>query len=1190
MGEGPPGPRDAPADEAVRLRALDPRLSIVLQAPAGSGKTTVLTQRFLRLLCQVQQPEQILAITFTRKAAAEMRERIVRALRAEQAHRMPPGDDWGASARERSRALGWELESNPGRLRIQTIDSLNRVLASQLPLSARAAGDLAVLEQPLELYRSAARRTLLDADREPQLQDDLEQLLERLDADQGRAERLLIDMLRARAHWLPLLLAPAPGSPEGPASQQAAAQELTARVATSLSTLVRARLSAAAQRLPHALMAEGVALAQAAARQRQLAGDAGGGAWRCWAGHQAGSVLALEHWQGLAELALTGQGSWRKSFTRREGFAPHAPELKERVLAWSDALRRIEGAQELLLELAALPPPALTAEDAAGLAALARLLRLAASELEVVFQESARVDYTYVAAAARRALTEESAPTDLALRLGHELRHLLVDEFQDTSLEQYALIEALTAGWEEGDGRTLFLVGDPMQSIYQFREAEVGLFLRTCTHGLGRLALTPLALTHNFRAATPLIEWSNRIFARCFPQLDDARSSAVRFRPSIPASAAPASGCVRLHALPDADALTEARAIASLIAELRRQDPAASTAVLLGARAHAAPIVQALQGARIAVTGVDLMPLGDLPVVRDLAALTRALDHLGDRTAWVAALRAPWCGLTLAELTCLIEPDTHATLWELLSARRGWDRLEARSRTRLARTCTVLEDALGARARAPLATWVERTWLRLGGPAACRSEQDLVHADAFLTRLARWSSEPDWTGPLSLEERLRDEYAAEPACAGAVQLMTIHRAKGLEFDHVIVPGLGRKPRANSEPLLRWIELPRDREGSELLMAPIAPAWRRGSEPLGSYVKSVQARRAAHERTRLLYVAATRARLQLHLFGEMPLGEPGVAERPAAGSLLAALWPALTARLTVPIACAAPPAGASPASPAGPSSLRERLSAEWRLPAGSASVPFAGIVAETSEPALEALDLQGLETPVVAAEQSVCEYLRGCLRRGRLPEANDARASALLREGLERFGLAGAALDEALAGASRMLTASLADERLRWMLSAGQSRAESGVMLSGHYGGRLVHERLERTFVDTAAVRWILELQPLGAGSRSPAGTAASPAAVARRGRRRHTTAAASPQLSLLAPLERAGLADQRGAEPAAIAAAMQLLAPRLERRRALARALGPEPVRVAVFFPRLQSWYSDPTPPAHAQSAAKTNS
>src|SRR5256884_4048268 len=166
---------------------------------------------------------------------------------------------------------------------------------------------------------------------------------------------------------------------------------------------------------------------------------------------------------------------------------------------------------------------------------LFRSLEHAARELHVEFAEAGRVDYTYVTGAARAALADAGLPTELALRAGLAFTHILVDEFQDTSLAQFQLLESLTAAWEEGDGRTLFIVGDPMQSIYRFRDAEVGLFITAREHGIGNVRLTPLRLTRNFRATPALVDWSNEVFAQVFPAADELRAGAIAFSASVAA-------------------------------------------------------------------------------------------------------------------------------------------------------------------------------------------------------------------------------------------------------------------------------------------------------------------------------------------------------------------------------------------------------------------------------------------------------------------------------------------------------------------------------------------------------------------------------------------------------------------------------------------------------------------------------
>src|SRR5262249_10866904 len=152
-----------------------------------------------------------------------------------------------------------------------------------------------------------------------------------------------------------------------------------------------------------------------------------------------------------------------------------------------------------------------------------------------------------------------------------------------------------TAGWEEGDGRTLFVVGDPMQSIYQFREAEVGLFLRARNSGIGTVRLEPLQLTRNFRSVPELISWINDAFTTLFPVGDDLRASAVAFTRSVAGRAASKGSrgkeLVRIRLYDNDKREAETAAIIDRIMQLRGAEPKATIAVLVASRSHAAPIM-----------------------------------------------------------------------------------------------------------------------------------------------------------------------------------------------------------------------------------------------------------------------------------------------------------------------------------------------------------------------------------------------------------------------------------------------------------------------------------------------------------------------------------------------------------------------------------------------------------------------
>ncbi|MBW4053199.1 MAG: UvrD-helicase domain-containing protein [Proteobacteria bacterium] len=1093
-GDGVADAREA--DDRARDRAIDPTLSVILQAPAGSGKTSVLTQRLLRLLAVVDEPEQILAITFTRRAAAQMRARVLRALSGDvgegaQGERLR---HLAAAALERSQVRGWRLAQDPGRLRIQTIDSFNFRLASQLPVTARAGSELSVSARPEELYRLASRETLLAADADAELAADLEILFERLDNRWSLVERLLADMLRQRAHWLRYVLGHEP-------------EVLRRRVAASLTRIVEDRLRAAARSLGLEACAEAARLPGVESLQPQA---------RC-----------LDSWKALARLALTNDGDWRKAINRRLGAAFENGAGKEALRSCIERLSALPSARETLLEITWLPSPDLGTESAAALAALSRVLRAAAAHLQALFALDGRVDHTYIGGAARAALAEAGLPTDLALATGLSLRHILVDEFQDTSVAQLELLEALTAGWEPGDGRTLFVVGDPMQSIYQFREAEVGCFLRARDAGIGTVRLMPLRLLRNFRSTPALIEWTNETFGRLFPAADDLRESAVAFTPSLAGSAVSANGaCVELRLLAGAERAAETEAIAARVGELKARDAHASIAILVAARSHARAIVAALQGRDIDTIGVELVPLAEVPVVRDLVALMRALCHLGDRTAWLAVLRAPWCGMSLATLTQLSPRGDARLIWEAVHEPERLEECPEEERRRLERVVTVLEEGVAQRERAPLTDWIEGVWMALGAPDAYPAEE-LRHARAFFEALSERTAAGEWRGTGTLESVLASLYAQPQARTGApVQVLTIHGAKGLEFDHVLVPSLDRDRNRGGEPLLRWLDLPqRERatpEETDLIMAP-APAI--GDEDPGevnAFLKRLMARRAANEQVRLLYVAATRARRSLHLYAAPSVRRDGrVTPRPR--TLLACLWPALEAGFQVPTssAVADAPVPSEAAPPAG--GVLRRLAADWappppppgpqlwRLPLAQRSLdtPEFSWVGETRRH-IGTVVHAALQAFGAAAELPSHEWLE--------------RRAAHYREQLRRHGVPERDLQSAAVDVLEALTRTVQDGRGRWILSREHREAASELALTGMAGGRLTSVVIDRSFIDGQGTRWVIDFKT----SRHEGGR----------------------------------LEEFIGQE-------LERYRGQLEGYAALARGLGPEPVRAALYFPLL---------------------
>ena len=906
-------------DAANRELAIDPSRSFIVEAPAGAGKTELLTQRFLALLQHVEEPEQIVALTFTHKAAAEMRERIVGSLElAALGH--PPAEthrqrtyELGRQVLQHERQRQWGLLQQPARLRITTLDALCGQLARQMPLLSRLGSQPGIAADAQPHYRRAAQETLRLLDADGPLADCLERVLERFDHQPARLGELLQAMLARREAWLALCHQGADLQQAEAALRDLIDDELRRLVALLPAGWQAALQTAARWAAAHALQQRSTPDADAApteapnpAAQQPLQAVAD------WQQPLRGDSAELPLWRGLAELLLTQKGGPRQKIPAAYGLS--GAGNKALAAAFKCGLEALpEAAAAALARVRRLPEPHYGGNDRAFIADLLAVLKVAAAQLWLVFQQAREVDFAEIALQALHALGRAEEPSELQLQLDHRISHLLIDEFQDTSPLQVELLERLTAGWQAGDGRTLFLVGDPMQSIYRFRKAEVGLFLQVRAHGLGAIQPQPLHLYRNNRSQPPLVRWVNQTFAHVFGPHDDHRRGAVRFAPASPTRTGHPLARVQWHPLienratsaqanegegepqpddePGSSAEREAQQVLALIAQARADDPDGSIAVLVRARRHLEALVPALRALpqRLAFQAVEIEALAERQPIQDLLILTRALHHLADRVHWLALLRAPWCGLTLADLHLLAADAPRHSVWHLLQDGVRCARLSADGQQRLAHLREVLGLALAHQGQQRPRRWVEGVWQALGGPLTLAQEADLNDTQAYFEVLDRCTRH----GVLELERieaELERLYAAPDPDGAALQLMTLHKAKGLEFDTVILPGLQRKAQGADRALLLWDQV-LDDQGHERLLLATQPEAGHDGPSIYDYLLALENERQRNEAKRLLYVGATRARRQLHLLGSATPNPKGDAlGKPAPDSLLALLWP------------------------------------------------------------------------------------------------------------------------------------------------------------------------------------------------------------------------------------------------------------------------------------------------------------
>lgn len=1039
-------------DHTQRQRALDPQRSCIVQAPAGSGKTALLVQRYLALLATAQRcPEEIIAITFTRKAAAEMRDRLIAALHSAT---LPPPTDAHAlrtwhlarAALIQDQAQGWQLLQHPDRLRIHTIDALCHHLTRQLPLLSGlgALSDTTADARPY--YLEAVERLFASIDDNSNAAAALMRLLLHLNNSAEQLQALLIHMLTCRDQWLPHLVAH---------RHNRSSEECRQVLEAGLRHIVTELLLDCQRALPEIHAAELLDLLRSAAVTLTTS-DPNHPLTACQ------TLTALPppqpeyyaQWQAISGWLLTQKTfTWRSQVDIRIGFPPATPQ-KHRMQA---LLRQLNNEEPLRAALQALqqgPPPSYSAQQWEITAALTELLPLLVAHLQLVFQERGVVDFSAVALAALQALEEQGAPTELALALDYQIRHILVDEFQDTSTTQFRLLEQLTRGWQPGDGRTLFLVGDPMQSIYRFRAAEVGLFVKAQQEGINDIPLEVITLSANFRSSPVIVDWINTQFASLFAPRADLSSGATPFHAAVATQPQLAQDGVHLHICNATTTLDQD--LATCIATERAHQPDASIAILVRRRNQLPGIIDALQHAQIPFSAIEAASIERQSIIQDLVALTRALLNLSDRVAWLAVLRAPWCGLTLADLHALAgDDDTEQPILAALQAAAENPQLSPDGRQRALAVTTVLSTSIQQRQRLPLRSWVERTWRLLQGPACVVDANELEWAQRYFDLLEQWdgsSAIHEFVATLSRHYATTHTTAPNP-----VQVMTIHKAKGLEFDTVIIPHLQGRERAAEEQLLLWLDSPRARQANDLILAPIKSV-RDKQDAIYDYIKRLQRTQASHELIRLLYVAATRAKRRLHLFAIMDISAD-TSKTPPPHSFLALLWPSFQRQAeTTP-----PPTMPESTTHASTRQLR-------RLP----TAHLAPICTSTLLPTTTT------STPRPAAHhaQIIGSVIHRCLQRIAQQgistwHMQDRHAEQTRwRRWLLELALPVNALEETLQQIEQALNSTLADPRGQWILAPHDAAVNEYALtcVIDHAPQRLV---LDRSFV-ADGVRWIID--------------------------------------------------------------------------------------------------------------------
>jgi ATP-dependent helicase/nuclease subunit A len=841
-GEAPP------PDQAARDFATNPANDVVLEASAGTGKTRVLVDRYVRIIERGVDPRHILAMTFTRKAAAEMRDRVLAALRRRAAEGAFAPPEWR------------RLRDRIADIQITTIDAFCFGLLREFPLEADVDPTFEIADETeMARFANEALDLTLRAARGLVTHDEHVRLL--FARVKAPVLRDAVSTLLDRRHVAGPAIASFVERQHGPDSADGAAAAFVAALRGALRDLGPGTVSALTDDGPHGapefrwVHADLVAMAAPAGETGAVFDD-------------PARVQQLR--RRLHRYFLTKSGDPRQKVTK--------PFTADRF-ASPAARQRHEAAVK------SFSPTVLGALDrlnvhVTGLLArgLLRVFAIAVDKYETLLGEHSLLDFAGMLARSVVLLERQEEFARSRLKLQARYHHVLVDEFQDTSRLQWRLVELLIDAWGEGEGAadsptSIFVVGDRKQSIYRFRHAEVTLLDEAARKIGGLRAGRPVrqAISASFRAVPELLAFVNALSERLQgdPELDDRFDyrEADRFPVPLVSAGALRDGRPVLGLVAEPSMAACASAVADEIARLLagqlvrdrtgplRPARPEDVAILFRARAGHQYFEAALAARGIRSYVYKGLGFFDAPEVQDLQALLRCLAQPDSNLRAAELLRSRIVRISDRGLVQLA-PDFSRALVAPDFAPVPLDDLDrsllTRARTGVSRWLAVA-DRLPPSELLDLVLRESSYAFEMRGRRMDQARENVKKVRAMVRRVeSRGYATLDRLAAYFETLRAGDESNAILEESGAVNLMTMHAAKGLEFPIVFLVNLhaaGRGRPAGFSVIDRGVgglsEVAFDSTDSTRL----------------------EDRREQEELRRVLYVAVTRARDRLYLAAE-----------------------------------------------------------------------------------------------------------------------------------------------------------------------------------------------------------------------------------------------------------------------------------------------------------------------------------
>jgi ATP-dependent helicase/nuclease subunit A len=870
-------------DADARRAAVDPAQNVVLEASAGTGKTRVLVERYVNLLLAGVEPERILAITFTRKAAAEMRQRIIARLRE------------AARTSQLSAGRWRDLRSRLADIAISTIDAFCLSLVREFPLEAGIdpGFDLADQTEIPRLIGQALDRALRIGRHLARTDDDVAMVFIQLRERRLReglaalVDRRLVatDVLRRFLKFGPRDLTPA-----------LACRQTAGRLADALTNVpggLRRFLDEGPLGHPQFAMLAGDLSSLVSPARGEYASREQQAAFRILVDRMRGYFLTLDGAPrkakgfGQSEFKREHCGSEHGWKYHREAVEAIAPPIEQAVRAFRRDLNVIVSR------------------------GVWRLFQIALTQYRQTLESHAALDFADVLERAVGLLRQMEEFSQSRYKLEARYQHVLVDEFQDTSRAQWELMSLLVRSWGEGLGAaaealqpTIFLVGDRKQSIYGFRDAEAAMLEEAAgfVAGLRPDGQPRQAISVSFRAVPELLAFVNDLFDEIAKSTDSVRRDAFRYSEidQFPVDQdvrqPDGSSVVQFLAAPTIESAadgvaSEISALLSSGAIIRDRDTGvpravrpADIAVLFRSRDSHREYEAALERRDVRTYVYKGLGFFEADEIQDAISLLRFLAQPTSPLRAAALLRSRIVRLSDAGVIelksnlagALVDVEPPPALERLAAEDRA---VLNRVRSALPRWLAVVDRVMPSELLDGILRETAYAY-ELRGPRRAQARENLKKLRALIRKVenrgyATLARIAEFLDDLAVG----DESNAVLDAHDAVSLMTVHAAKGLEFPVVFVVNVNRGTGGPRAPI-----------------RVLADGFGTPSVSIGDFESEADEDAAPREREetkRLLYVALTRARDRLYLGAVVKNG----AFKPGRGSLGEVLPPAARARFS-----------------------------------------------------------------------------------------------------------------------------------------------------------------------------------------------------------------------------------------------------------------------------------------------------